>query len=121
MVPFNTRDIDRGLGGDGPAPEIDPALVGHWRHTDSTYSGDFSMVTDNHIVLAEDGRFRYYSETVGSFGSSYSPEEYGTWHTRDGVLHLRFDGGAYSTHEYEAYPDRVFLPNSHQRLWDRVW
>jgi hypothetical protein len=99
---------------------LDPDLIGHWRHTDGTYSGEFSMVTDTHIVLYGDSSFVYYSRTESSFGGSYSPTEYGTWYTQDGVLYLEFDSGGYSAHEYEAYPDKVFLPNHHQRLWDRI-
>lgn len=124
---FDYSDIEAMLrraqsAGEKPAsqPSVDPDLVGHWRHTDSMYSDSFSMVTDTHIVLYRDGRFMRYSQTESSFSSSYSPEEYGTWYTQNGVLHLEFDSGAYSTHEYTAYPDKVFLPNSNQRLWDRV-
>ena len=98
----------------------DPDLVGHWRHTTSTYTGEFGMATDTHVVLQGDGRFVRYSRTESSFSSSYSPEEYGTWHTRDGVLHLEFDGGLSGTYEYTTYPDEVLLHDGPQRLWDRI-
>lgn len=124
---FDYSDVEDMLrraqaGTDQPAsqPSLDPDLIGHWRHTDSMYSDSFSMVTDTHMILGADGRFVRYSRTESSMGSNYSPEEYGSWDVLDGRLRLRYDNGTQLSYEYDAYPDKVFLPNSNQRLWDRV-
>jgi hypothetical protein len=83
------------------------------------YGDGFSTVTDTHFVLYGNGRFASFSRTRGSFGGSDSPEEYGTWFTENGLLHVRFDSGDYGIHQYVAYPNRLYLPMS-QQLWDRV-
>ena len=121
MSTYTGSGVDGGTTGGRTTPRraLDPALVGHWRHTDSMYGGGYSTVTDTHFVLYGNGRFASFSKTRGDFGSSDSPEEYGTWHTEDGLLHVRFDGGEYGLHQYVVYPDRVYLPVSGQ-LWNRV-
>lgn len=101
--------------------QLDRQLVGHWRHTDSMVSDGFSMATDTHFVLDQNGQFYRYSETAGSMGNSQTPRESGQWSIVDGRLFMRYSGGDTLSYVYEVHPDSLFLPEeSHFRLWSRV-
>ncbi len=113
-------------GQPGPAPgaqsgvpgQLDRRLAGRWRHTESMMSGDFSMATDTHMLLDQDGRFAWYSKSAGSFGTSQTEPEYGQWQVVDGQLCLFFDGGSRFCQEFVLEGDTLFLPNEGTyRLW----
>ena len=100
--------------------QVDMRLVGRYRHTDSTYSDGFSMATDTHMILGQDGRFSWSSESAGSFGSSQSGPDYGRWAIVDGQLCLLFDDGNRFCEPFELSADSLFLPQQgHYRLWTR--
>jgi len=104
-----------------PARTLDVRAVGHWRHTNAMSSGGFSMVTDTHCILAEDGRFSRYSRSVSGMGENWTPAIEGTWEAADGVLCFRSAERGVEEHVYQLDGNHLFLPQEgHYRLWERV-
>lgn len=97
-------------------------LVAHWRHTEIMSSGGFSLVTDTHLVLQADGRFRRWTHSASSMGSQTSEALTGSWHTEGDRLHSRTDGsGAGSAIRFTLQGDKLFFPDGGtQKLWERV-
>lgn len=99
----------------------DRRLVGHWRHTNAMSSGGFSLVTDTHWILAEDGSCSRYSHQASGMGENYSPERIGRWQASNGVLQIEDGDGGVEEHPYQLDGRNLFLPRqSHLRLWERV-
>ena len=107
--------------GDRRLPQRDGRLVGHWRYTDAMSSGGFSLVTDLHLVLDDEGRFASWSHSASGMGETRSAPENGTWETRGATLLLNFDDGNESGRAFELHADQLFFPqSSSHRLWERV-
>ena len=102
-------------------PQRDSRLVGHWRYTDAMSSGGFSLVTDLHLVLDDEGRFASWSHSASGMGETRSASENGTWETRGATLLLNYDDGNESERAFVLHADQLFFPqSSSQRLWERV-
>jgi hypothetical protein len=78
-------------GAAGGGGTRNPALVGHWRHTETLGRDGVYLVTDTHLVLGEDGRYRTWTKSAGVGEGGTAPSE-GTWWTDGSTLHLRQDG-----------------------------
>jgi hypothetical protein len=101
--------------------EHDPRLVGHWRHTAPMSSGGFSLVTDTHLVLDEQGRFARWSHSVSGFGERNTEPLEGTWQSREATLVLTYDNGNESVLLYEVHARDLLFPNGgSQKYWQRV-
>jgi hypothetical protein len=99
----------------------DPRLVGHWRHTAPMSSGGFSLVTDTHLVLDEQGRFARWSHSASSFGERNTEPLEGTWQSREATLVLTYDNGNESVLLYEVHARDLLFPNGgSQKYWQRV-
>ncbi len=107
-------------GGRRPPPR-DGRLVGHWRYTEAMSSGGFSLVTDFHLELDDEGRFASWSHSASGMGETRSEPENGTWETRGASLFLNYDDGNESGRAFELHANQLFFPqSSSQRLWERV-
>ena len=104
------------------AAPLDVRVVGHWRHTECLGGGGgFSMTTDTHWILAEDGRCARYSHSVSGMGERQTPPREGVWETADGVLRIRDANGGVEEHVYQVTDSNLFLPQAgHLRLWERL-
>lgn len=99
----------------------DPALAAHWRHTDAMSGGGFSMVTDTHLQLHADGRFRRWTHTAGSTGEQTSEPFLGLWHCQADVLRLQYDDGDSGALRYTVQGTTLYFPdNGSQKIWERV-
>ena len=99
----------------------DPRLVGHWRHTNVMSSGGFSLVTDTHLVLDEQGRFARWSHSASGMGETTSARLEGTWQSREQTLALTFEDGSESVLSYEVHARELLFPNGgSQKYWERV-
>ena len=97
-------------------PRRDARLVGHWLYDDIMPGG--GMSTQIHLVLADDGSFRRYSESWGPAGHLRSSEERGEWHDENGNLVLSYDDDQESRRPYEFVRGGLFFPGS---KWPRTW
>ena len=112
-----------------PAGEIDPALVGHWRKTDSYASGDFSAASESNITLLPDGTYRYGASKLygggdaGSFGSEGGGGEQGRWRTADKLLYVWDDAtgqwSAYARYYVEGNSALLTYGNGKREVWKR--
>ncbi len=110
--------------------EKDPRLVGHWRHTESRMSGDFSMASDTHVVLEVNGTYRYWSGgmagggSAGSFSSGSSGNvDTGAWKTANKIVYIK-EAGDTQWQPYARYyvdHDSMLLKfnNGSKQLWYR--
>jgi hypothetical protein len=110
--------------------EIDPALVGQWRKTDSYTSGDFSAASEANIALLADGTYRYGPSKLygggdaGSFGSeSGGGGERGRWRTANRILYV-FDAAsgqwsAYARYYVEGNSALLTYGNGKKEVWER--
>ncbi len=99
----------------------DPSLVAHWRHTSAMSGSGFSMVTDTHMVLQGDGRFRRWTHTASSMGEQTSEALTGTWHCVGDVLHSRSDDGSVGAITYTVQGSTLYFPEGgSQKIWERV-
>ena len=99
----------------------DPSLVAHWRHTSAMSGSGFSMVTDTHLVLQGDGRFRRWTHTASSMGEQTSEALTGSWHNVGDVLHSRSDDGSAGAITYTVQGSTLFFPEGgSQKIWERV-
>ncbi len=113
-----------------PAVEIDPALVGHWRKTDSYTSGDFSAASETNITLLADGTYRYGASKLygggdaGTFGSERGGGgEQGRWRTANRILYV-FDPGsgqwsAYARYYVEGNSALLTYGDGKREAWER--
>ena len=112
-----------------PAAEIDPALVGHWRKTDSYTSGDFSAASETNIALLADGTYRYGASKLygggdaGSFGSEGGGGAQGRWRTANRILYV-FDAAsgqwsAYARYYVEGNSALLTYGNGKKEVWER--
>src|SRR6185295_10509899 len=66
-------------------------MVGHWRFTEVLGGGGgFSLVTDVHLVLDEQGRFKHWSHSASGMGERTTEIGQGSWQTRDNALVLKY-------------------------------
>ena len=104
-----------------PTTTRDPALVAHWRHTNAMSGSGFSMVTDTHLVLQGDGRFRRWTHTASSMGEQTSEALTGSWHCLGDVLHSRSDDGSAGAIGYTVQGTTLYFPEGgSQKIWERV-
>jgi hypothetical protein len=117
-----------------PAPaqavEVDPALVGHWRKSESYTSGDFSAASESNIYLLADGTYRlgasklYGGGDAGSFGSEGGGGgETGRWRTAGRILYV-FDAAsgqwsAYARYYVEGNSALLTYGNGKREVWER--
>lgn len=99
----------------------DPALIAHWRHTSAMSGSGFSMVTDTHLVLQGDGRFRRWTHTASSMGEQTSEAITGSWHSAGDVMHSRSDDGSVGAISYTVQDSTLYFPEGgSQKIWERV-
>src|SRR5690606_2584606 len=94
---------------DNARRQVDPALVGHWRKSESYTSGDFSVASDTNIELRPDGTYRFGASKLygggdaGTFGSeSAGGGEQGRWSTSNRILYV-FDPDSGQWSPYARY------------------
>jgi hypothetical protein len=100
----------------------DPALTGHWRHTEARGGGEFSMATDHHLVLEADGGYTTWNKSVSSLGTTEGERATGVWEAKDGVLRLRADGGTWMESRYQISGDTLLrtLPSGDKSVYERL-
>lgn len=91
-------------------------LVGHWRYTDILSSGDFSLVTDYHLVLDKDGNFIEYYFSADDSTPTLTDE--GRWSIFFGALQFVSDTGGQATYNYQLQGSNVLYLWGH--IWDRL-
>jgi hypothetical protein len=99
-----------------PQTSIDPNLVGHWRYTEILGSGDFTIVTDYHIIFGSDGMFSSYSE--GEDGQTQNYVE-GNWSASDTVITFTSDGTSES-YGYQIVNAYLIFEGTTNQFWERI-
>ena len=117
------------------APAGDPRLLGHWRHTDTQMSGDFSMVDERHLYLRADGSFLQTGTVMagmqhGDGSGGYAGDSHasntglrssGRWHTVDKTITLEWADGRVETWDYLiTATDLMFRRGERKKLWERI-
>jgi len=74
-----------------------PALVGHWRYTSIFGSGDFTVVTDYHLILNSDGTFSSFSKDEDGQQNDYVS---GTWTSTEAIFTITASDGSVASSEY---------------------
>ena len=111
------------------ADNIDGALVGKWRYTDTYVSGTFSIATDYFMQLNGDG-VAYATDGRSAGGDHNSSIVSGepdvhqsTWKTENNILYFN-DGinGWQSYAQYYVEPSRMMLTfhNGRKQVWERI-
>ena len=102
--------------------ERDTRLQGHWRCTPPALSsGGYTMTTDIHLILDEEGRFARWAKSVGPMGPMEGDPEYGSWASQDGTLTLSYDDGNASVRGYEVRArELLFQQGGSQAYWERI-
>jgi hypothetical protein len=99
-----------------PALAASPAnreLCGHWRNTEILGSGGFSLTTDTHLILADDGRFRW--------ATSAGEDEQGSWFATPAIISLTFDTGTVLGRRYVHSGNGMTFPeDGRYRYWERL-
>jgi hypothetical protein len=111
-----------------PAGNLDPNLIGYWRHTKTYFSGGFSMSTDLHLVLSDDGTCAWNSNSAGGMGgvsvrSSGSGWEYtGTWSVTGKTLNFKWTshGNTTESHDYFIEGNSMLYQDSKPKLWKLI-
>jgi len=110
--------------------QLDPALIGFWRYTDSYTSGDFSMVTEKYMEVRADGTYSYGNGKVAGGGNSGtfdsgSPGNVitGRWKTQNGIIYID-EGGfgywvPYSGYYVEGNTLMLKFENGSKEIWHR--
>jgi hypothetical protein len=112
------------------AVEVDPALVGHWRKSESYTSGDFSAASESNIYLLPDGTYRFGASKLygggdaGSFGSEGGGGgEQGRWRTANRVLYVldaaSGQWSAYARYYVEGNSALLTYGNGKREVWER--
>ena len=129
-APATRLVLSSGKPSRAPAVEIDPALVGHRRKTDSYTSGDFSAASETNIHLLADGTYRYGASKLygggdaGTFGSERGGGgEQGRWRTANRILYV-FDPGsgqwsAYARYYVEGNSALLTYGDGKREAWER--
>lgn len=100
-----------------PQGTIRPDLVGHWRYTDILMSGDFTLVTDYHIIFSQDGRCATYYQ--GDDGQVQDYLEAG-WSATDTVIELHGDDGSTASLGYQIMNGYLIIEGNTSRPWERI-
>jgi hypothetical protein len=111
------------------AANIDEALVGSWRFTDSYVSSGFSVATDYFMrfdgdgtVYVTDGRSAG-GDANASFDSGSGDVHQGTWKVENKVLYMN-DGTSgwqpYATYYAEEYRMMLTYNNGKKQVWERL-
>lgn len=110
--------------------QLDPALIGLWRYTDSYTSGDFSMVTEKYMEVRPDGTYSYGNGKVAGGGNSGTFDSgsggdviNGKWKTQNGIIYID-EGGfgnwiPYSGYYVEGNTLMIKFDNGSKELWNR--
>lgn len=113
----------------------DPRVLGHWRTTTTTMSGDFSMVDERHLFLRADGTFLQRGTVMGGMQhgdgaggyagdsnvSNSGLESSGRFWTKDKVITLEWSDGSVETWPYLITSTDLMFEGSHSnKLWTRL-
>lgn len=111
-----------------PSSERDPALVGHWVHSNVYRSGDFSGTSSRQLVVQPDGTYQigHGSVQVSSnhgFGRSQGEDfTTGQWRTQNRIVYVR-EGGSqwvpYARYYVEGGSMLLTFENGSKQLWQR--
>jgi len=97
---------------------IDSDLVGHWRYTDILMSGDFTLVTDYHIIFNADGTSASYYQ--GSKDEEIQDYIEGAWSATDTVINFASADGTTESHGYQIYDGTLIFDGNSNQFWDFV-
>jgi hypothetical protein len=100
-----------------PQASIDPDLVGHWRYTEVLASGDFSLVTDYHMVFGSDGTFESY---YGDADSQFQNYVQGNWSATDTLITLTGSDGSSANVGYQISNGLLVFEGSSSQVWERI-
>lgn len=124
-------------GGSGSTPDAtampsdraqrDARLVGHWLHTDSYTSGEFSFATQLRLILRSDGSYLYGDSKVAGGGAGISAESgggdmtRGRWRTADSVVQVDEGFGWQPYARYYVEGDSMLLTfgDGTKQVWKR--
>lgn len=107
---------------------LDAALVGSWRRTESYVSGEFSFATDWHMLINADGTYQYgEGRTMGggpssSIDSGTGKTESGNWKTENQILFVH-DGNQWQQYAryYQENGNLMFtFANGKKQIWERI-
>lgn len=132
---FQSYEFKRPAQAPTPAPtqtpaagKLDPNLIGYWRHTNTYFSGGFSMTTDHHLLLAADGGAFWNSDSAGGMGgvsirSSGEGWKYrGTWSVSGNVLNFNWTshGSTTESHSYYIEGNSMLYKDAKPKLWKLI-
>lgn len=123
-----------GQGASQPGAQIDPRLVGRWRHNDTMISGEASFVSNSYVTFSADGRYLYqdgaaYASGSSAYGSTTIESQAagggdtGSWKVQGDQIYTRPDatgqwqllGRVY----IEGNSALLYYPDGSKTLWKR--
>jgi len=96
---------------------IVPALIGHWRYTSIFGSGDYTVVTDHHLILNADGTLSSFSKDSDGQQTDYGS---GTWMATETIFTITAPDGSIANSEYIFYDGYLFFNKDYSKQWERV-
>jgi hypothetical protein len=102
---------------------LDRALIGHWRYTESMGDSGFSVVTDYHMTFAGDGSYAEYQHSVSAaMGTDRrSAPLYGTWWSENRIVHVDFGPNGKVDFNYQFSGGYlVTVISGKQQFWERT-
>ena len=106
---------------------LDQRLIGHWLHSKSYVSGDFSMASQLRMILKADGTYLYGDSKVagggssGSFSSDGGDMAEGRWKTENKIIYVNDGSGwvAYANYLISGNDMMFKFDNGEKQMWGR--
>ena len=107
--------------------QLDPRLIGGWRHTDTYVSGDFGAVSEWYMQLHADGTYRYGDgqmmggDSNTSFDSGQGSASTGRWKTEKDVVYINEGHGwqPYATFIVDSESMLFKFSDGSKQLWEK--
>lgn len=108
--------------------ELDPHLIGAWRHTETYTSGEFGTVSEWYMNINADGTYIYGDGVIagGDENSSFysggdSGNTKGKWKSKQGIVYINNGYGweAYAKYYVEGMSMLFTLSDGSKQLWEK--